>query len=425
MITVAYVNIWNKRVGTVMWNLNSETALFEYDPIFLMTGLNLSPIKMNIYDDRKSFSFPELRKISTFKGLPGLLSDSLPDTYGTEIMNAWLLNQGRLEYSLNPIEMLCFIGNRGMGALEFLPSNAKVNNRSSELEIDNLIKVASDILSDKINFRSKLSENKQEAIMDIIRIGTSAGGARAKAIIAYNPKTKEVRSGQTDAPNGFSHWIIKFDGIQLYNKKPDIGHGKLEFAYYRMAKDCGIEMSECHLLEENGRSHFMTKRFDREGNKKVHMQSFCAMEHLDFNGTSSYERVFQTMRVLNLPYPQFEQLYRQMVFNVMAMNYDDHAKNFAFLMGEDGIWKLAPAYDVVYSYRDNFQGRNRASTINGKKNGINKEDLLQIAKSLDIKKPNRIIDQISEVVSRWVVYANMLDIDTKVIQMIDRTLIKM
>lgn len=351
MISTAFINLWNKRVGAIAWNRDQQTANFQFEPSFLKNKWDIAPLKMPIEGaEERIFSFPELAGNKTFKGLPGLLADVLPDKYGNTLINAWLAQRGREQNSLNPVEMLCFIGKRGMGGLEFEPVEPKVNSGATKVEIDNLIHIAQDILSNRQSFHTNLSEDDQKALFEILKIGTSAGGARAKAVIAYNPDTGEVRSGQAEAPKGFTHWLIKFDGVkddQLSVGSGPLGtssgYGRVEMAYHLMAVDCGIEMTECRLLEENGRAHFMTRRFDRApGKGKLHVQSFCAMQHYDFNeiNSYSYEQLFQTMRRLHLPYPQAEQLFRRMVFNVLARNCDDHTKNFSFVMDKTGQWEL-------------------------------------------------------------------------------------
>lgn len=424
MISIAIVKIWNEKVGTVTWNSETEVSLFQYDANFIKYGLQLSPIQLPL-NEYKTFSFPELKNSETFKGLPGLLADSLPDSYGSELINMWLTSQGRPEDSLNPVELLCFVGKRGMGALEFEPATPKTNPKSSKIEINSLAKISEYILLGKKNFRSRLSPNDKKSMQEIIQIGTSAGGAKAKAIIAYNPKTGEVRSGQTDAPDGFSHWIIKFDGVKIDNKIIK-GYGKIEFAYYKMAIDCGIEMNECRLFEENGKAHFMTKRFDRIGNKKLHMQSFGALRHFDYlTSGSSYEQIFETMRYLKLTYPEMEQMYRRMVFNVMAINYDDHAKNFAFRMDVTGKWKLSPAFDLAYVRINNFGEPRRSSSINGKRRDITKLDLWDIARRQGIKRADEIINEISDVVSRWKHYADSVNINSQVRDGINKNLVLM
>ncbi len=428
MITTAFINIWNQRVGAIAWNSDTGLGSFEYDSSFLKNNWNLSPIKMPIEKaNKRVFTFIELRDIKTFRGLPGLLADVLPDKYGNALINTWLTRNGRASDSLNPVETLCFIGQRGMGALEFEPVTQKTPNKSSKIEINSLVEVAEKILAGRKDFSTTLEPNEEKALLDILKIGTSAGGARAKAVIAYNPKTKEVRSGQADAPKGFEHWLIKFDGVTDKQFGASSGYGRVEMAYYLMAKDTGIEMTECQLLEENGRAHFMTRRFDRvDGKDKLHVQSFCAMQHYDFNEVNlySYEQLFETMRMLGLPYPQAEQLYRRMVFNVLARNCDDHTKNFMFIMDKTGTWKLSPAYDVCHAYRPNSEWVSQhALSINGKRNHITKADLLEVAKQMNVKKAEAIIKQIAEVVINWDNYADKVQVDKKLKQAIQKTLI--
>lgn len=428
MITTAFINIWNQRVGAIAWDSDTGLGSFEYDGTFLKNNWNLSPIKMSIENaNRRIFTFSELRDIKTFRGLPGLLADVLPDKYGNALINTWLTRNGRASDSLNPVETLCFIGQRGMGALEFEPVTQKTLNKSSKIEINSLVDVAEKLLAGRQDFSTNLNANQEKALLDILKIGTSAGGARAKAVIAYNPKTNEVRSGQADAPKGFTHWLIKFDGVTDKQFGASSGYGRVEMAYYLMAKDAGIEMTECQLFEENGRSHFMTRRFDRvDGKEKLHVQSFCAMQHYDFNEVNlySYEQLFETMRMLGLPYPQAEQLYRRMLFNVLARNCDDHTKNFMFMMDKTGKWKLSPAYDVCHAYRPNSEWVSQhALSINGKRKDITKADLLEVAKQMNVKKAESIIKQVSEVISNWNHYADEVKVEKKLKQAIQKTLI--
>lgn len=428
MIATAYIKLWNKRVGAVAWDNDRRIGSFQFTPSFISTKLNIAPLKMPIETAMgRIFSFTELRDTQTFKGLPGLLADVLPDKYGSAIINAWLAKKGRSTDSLNPVEMLCFIGRRGMGALEFEPVEPKVVNRANKLELDGLVHIVQQILTGRQDFNTNLSAQEEKALIDILKIGTSAGGARAKAIIAYNPLTKEVRSGQTDAPKGFSHWILKFDGVTDMQLGTSNGYGRVELAYHLMAKDAGIEMMDCQLLEENGRAHFMTKRFDREfGKDKLHVQSFCAIAHYDFNDITSYsyEQLFETMRRLLLPYSDAEQLYRRMVFNVVARNCDDHTKNFAFVMDQTGRWKLSPAFDVCHSYRPGSTWVSQQSlSINGKRTNITRQDLIEVAKRMNIKKSEQIIDQILRVVSNWEVYAEKEIVDNNLKNAIEKTLL--
>lgn len=436
MVTVktAFVKIWNQTIGAVSWDENKGLASFEYDPKFKAKGWDLAPIKIPIQSSNSIFSFPELRasrnnEYDTFKGLPGLLADVLPDKYGNQLINIWLAQNGRPENSMNPIEQLCFIGTRGMGALEFEPTQLKQNKRTFQVEINSLVDIARRMLDKRESFETNLTKDEQQAMIEILKIGTSAGGARPKAIITFNKNTKQVRSGQTNAPKGFEHWLIKLDGVSDAQFGESQGYGRIEMAYYKMAKDCGIDMMESQLLEENGRAHFMTKRFDREnGNKKNHIQTLCAMQHYDFNEVNSYsyEQLFQTMRLLHLPYPQAEQMYRRMVFNVIAKNCDDHTKNFAFRLKKDGDWELAPAYDICHAYHpDSIWVSQHALSINGKRKGINRNDLVTFAKLLNIKKAEKIITVINEKVSSWNNYAEETNVKAELRDSIKKSLLNM
>ncbi len=428
MIENAYINIWDKLVGAIHWNPDSGIADFEFDPGFLQYMLDVAPLKMPTAKAKgQIFSFPNLAGSSTFKGLPGLLADILPDRYGNALINAWLARVGRPSGSMNPVEMLCFTGKRGMGALEFEPVVPKSANQASKVEIGSLAEVAQQILSGRQFFQTDLSHDEQKALSDILKIGTSAGGARAKAVIAYNPETGEVRSGQAQAPEGFSHWLLKFDGVDDSQFGATSGYGRVEMAYYLMAVDCGIEMMECSLIEENKRAHFMTRRFDRlANNEKLHVQTFCAMMHYDFNDiySYSYEQLFQTMRILRLTYPEAEQMFRRMVFNVMAQNCDDHTKNFAFTMTQLGEWRLAPAYDVCHAYRPGSVWVSQHSlSINGKRQAVTRDDLLEVGRKMNVKKAPIIVQQISETVAKWNEYAEQVKVEAKLRGAIGETLL--
>jgi serine/threonine-protein kinase HipA len=358
----------------------------------------------------------------------------LPDQFGNTLINAWLAQNGRPENSLNPVEMLCFLGQRGMGALEFEPIDPKVSERATKLEIEELVQIAQEILSGRKDFHTQISKNEKKALLEILKIGTSAGGARAKAVIAYNLETGEVRSGQAEAPKGFTYWLIKFDGIK--DDQPSVGtgplsnsngYGRVEMAYHLMALDCGIEMTECRLLEENGRAHFMTRRFDRTNTEgKLHVQSFCAMQHYDFAqiNSYSYEQLFQTLRILRLPYSQADQLFRRMVFNVLARNCDDHTKNFAFLMDKKGEWKLTPAFDVCHAYRPASPWVSHQSlSVNGKRQEISTGDLIELARQMGVKKAEPILESIINVLGHWPTYAERQKIPSDLALAIRSTLL--
>jgi serine/threonine-protein kinase HipA len=432
MVVAAEVWLWDRLAGAILWDESQQLASFEFDQSFLRSGWDIAPITMPLRQGKRLYSFPEIRRgrndaFDTFKGLPGLLADMLPDKYGNQLINAWLVQNGRPTDSLNPVELLCFIGKRGVGALEIKPSLRPEASKSTSLELDSLVSIANKILNTRESFQTDLSQEEEEAMADILKIGTSAGGARAKAVIAFNPKTGEVKSGQVKAPKGFTYWLIKFDGVHDSQFGASVGYGRVEMAYYLMAKEAGIEMNESRLLEENGRAHFMTKRFDRtDSGEKIHMQSLCGMRHFDFNqvGVYSYEQVFETMRMLRLSYPEAEQLFIRMVFNVLARNCDDHTKNFAFLMDQSGKWKLSPAYDICHAYRPgSLWVSSQSLQVNGKREGITDSDFLEIAQKMNIKKPDEKIDQVRKVVKRWNEFADEVGVDERLRDAIQKTLL--
>ncbi|MCD6068090.1 MAG: hypothetical protein K0S33_2916 [Bacteroidetes bacterium] len=428
MIT-ATVKIWNQVVGAVLWNEQKEIATFEFDPAFIKNNWDLAPIMMPLTEVQRAntiFQFPRLNK-DTFNGLPGLLSDTLPDAYGTTLINAWLAANGRTAESMNPVERLCYMGKRGLGALEFEPSLNTIKEAAVHVELKSLVEMAQQILGQRKAFTTNIKEDVKKGLEDIIRVGSSAGGARAKAIIAYNEKTGEVRSGQVAAPKGFQHWLLKFDGVDNKALGDPAGYGRIELAYYYMALDCGIEISESRLLEENGRAHFMTRRFDRvRGKEKLHIQTLCAMQHFDFSlvGAYAYEQVFQTIRKLKLPAKATEQLYRRMVFNVIARNLDDHTKNISFLMNKKGQWQLAPAYDLTYSYNPQSKWVSQHNlSINGKTKDITKDDLLSVGKEMGVKQANAILETTQRTIAQWPAYAKQSGVTAKQISAIGKTLL--
>jgi serine/threonine-protein kinase HipA len=410
--TEAWVNLWGRRIGAVALGENDQVAAFEYDPAFARSGIQVSPLAMPL--SNRVYSFPELPR-KTFYGLPGLLADSLPDRFGNALIDTWLATQGRTPGSFNAVERLCYIGQRGMGALEFSPAQGPKARKAGNIQIDKLVELASEILSQGAGLRASFAEKgKQQVLMDILRIGTSAGGARAKAVIAWNPETNEVRSGQIAAGEGFDYWILKFDGVRGNRDKEledPTGYGAIEYACYLMAKDCGIEMNGCRLFEENGRRHFMTRRFDRtRDGQKIHMQSLGALAHFDFNlaGAYSYEQALMVIRQLGLPMSAIEQQFRRMVFNIVIRNRDDHVKNIAFLMDKQGQWSLSPAFDMTYSFNPSgLWTATHQMTMNGKREDFAPEDFKSCARAALMKRGQEkaIITEVQDVVSRWREYA--------------------
>lgn len=388
-------------MGTFRWDESYNVARFEYDKEFTTKGIEPSPIMMPVQEGR-IYSFGNLDR-DTFNGLPGMLADSLPDTYGRALFDQWLTLTGRT--SGNPVETLCFLGQRCMGALEFEPATGPATDENMRFEINALVDVAREALSKKESFGVNLDTDKKTAIAEILRLGTSAGGQRAKAIIAFNKETGEVRSGQVDAPEGFDYYLIKLDGVSAEaGFKETENYGRLEYSFSELVKRCGIDMTECSLIEENGRAHFLTKRFDRENGKKVHMQTLCGIAHYDFRLLRgySYEQAFNVMRRLRLPYSQAQEMFRRMVFNVIVRNQDDHTKNISFLMNQNGQWRLSPAYDMGYAYNPSGTWtKTHQMSINGKFDDLTRKDLLECATANNIKNAPEIIDQICEMASGW------------------------
>lgn len=418
MVDIARVNLYGQPVGTFRWDNNRQLAHFEYAESFIGKGLEPSPILMPVRQGR-IYSFSDIGR-ETFKGLPGMLADSLPDTYGRALFDRWLALTGRS--SGNAVETLCFLGKRCMGALEFEPAMDAPYSPDVRIELDSLVEVTSEALSEKEEFGANLEEDKKAAIAEIVRLGTSAGGQRAKAIIAYNPLTGEVRSGQIEAPEGFDYYLIKLDGVTAEaGFRETQNFGRLEYSFYRLVKECGIKMSDCSLIEENGRAHFLTKRFDRQNGEKIHMQTLCGIAHYDYcNPRSySYEQAFNVMRALRLPYSQAQEMYRRMVFNVVIHNQDDHTKNISFLMDRQGKWTLSPAYDMGFAYnpKGGWTAQHQMS-INGKFDDITRQDLLEFAKRNNIKEATEIIDRIAEVSSRWPLLARECEVPQPMIEAI-------
>lgn len=401
MVDVAKVKLFGMDMGTFRWDESYNVARFEYDKNFADKGIEPSPIMMPVQQGR-IYSFGNLNR-DTFNGLPGMLADSLPDTYGRALFDRWLTLTGRT--SGNPVEMLCFLGQRCMGALEYEPATGPASDENTKFEIDSLVGVARDALSKKEEFGVNLDTDRKAAIAEILRLGTSAGGQRAKAIIAYNKDTGEVRSGQITAPEGFDYYIIKLDGVSAEaGFKETENYGRLEYSFSELVKRCGIDMTDCSLIEENGRAHFLTKRFDRENGKKIHMQTLCGIAHYDFRLLRgySYEQAFNVMRALHLPYSQAQEMFRRMVFNTVVRNQDDHTKNISFLMGTDGRWRLSPAYDMGFAYNPSGSWtRTHQMSINGKYDDLTRKDLLACAAANNIKNASEIIDQVCDEAAKW------------------------
>lgn len=410
MKTAAEIKLWGTVIGAVSVDSDDKTADFEYNPSFIQSGIQLSPVMMPLKSG--VYRFPGL-PYGTYHGLPGLVSDSLPDKFGNDIITLWLAKQGRLPESFNAVERLCYTGKRGMGALEYYPVIA-TGSVDETLNVSELVELASIVLQNRSNVQAVLDEcdkaKMNAALSQIINIGTSAGGARAKAVIAWNPGTKEVRSGQTEFSKGFEHWLIKFSGVSGNKDKEDEDRedfGIIEYAYYLMAKEAGINMSECRILDDGKNCHFMTKRFDRDNNgNKFHIQTLCAMAHMDFNraGVYSYEQLFSVLNQIGVPHEDSVEAFKRMLFNIFSFNCDDHTKNISFLMDKTGQWKLSPAYDVSFAFNPNgFWTASHQMTVNGKRKNIAESDFETCAKigSLSSKEVKNAFLDVKSAVSKW------------------------
>ena len=406
----AEVYLWGTRIGVVLQERVDAVPRFNYDRNFIRSGIQVSPLVMPLSD--RIYSFPALN-IETFRGLPGLLADSLPDKFGTKLIERYLMDQGRKISDFSSVERLCYVGNRGMGALEYVPDRNYVDAADRSVDINALVQLASDILAER---KSVHVDGSGQLMKQIIKVGTSAGGARAKAVIAWNETTNDIRSGQIEAGNGYHYWLIKFDGVENNKDKGDKADGpaytRIEYAYYLMAKAAGIAMNDCRLYRENGNYHFMAKRFDRESDsgRKIHMQSLGAIAHYDFNmpGTHSYEQAADVIYRLGMGQKEVEQLFRRMVFNIAARNQDDHVKNISFLMDRNGRWSLAPAYDVTYAYdRTNHWLSRHQMSVNGKLDNITMNDVLSCGKRINISKNKirKITEEVNAAVGRWQMFA--------------------
>ena len=416
MVDVARVNLFGRPMGTFRWDERYQVAQFEYDRNFVGLGIEPSPLMMPVREGRV-YSFAGLNR-ETYMGLPGMLADSLPDTYGRVLFDRWLALTGRT--SSNPIETLCFLGKRCMGALEYEPAIDAGYDANQRFEIDSLVNVAREALDAKAEFGVNLNDDRKAAIAEILRLGTSAGGQRAKAIIAYNKATGEVRSGQVDAPVGFDYYIIKLDGVSAKaGFRGTENYGRLEYSFYKLARACGIEMTESSLIEENGRAHFLTRRFDREDGRKVHMQTLCGLAHYDFRLLRgySYEQAFNVMRALRLTYAEAREMFRRLVFNVVIRNQDDHTKNISFLMGENGKWRLSPAYDMGYAFNQKGEWTaHHQMSVGGKFDGITRADLLAFASANGVKDAQELIDQVCDSAARWPVMAQEIGVPDEIIK---------
>lgn len=422
-VEVAEVWLWGRQVGAVLWDHSADLGTFEYTNDFQQSGISLAPLTMPL--GPALYRFPEL-DWRTFQGLPGMLADSLPDKWGNHLIDTWLAASGRNRKTFSPIERLCYIGVRGMGGLEYRPALKPYPDSAAPVEVEKLVELAAMVLADRAGVRGELEDS---GIEELFRVGTSAGGARAKALIAWNRETGEIRSGQADVPDGFEHWILKFDGVgssdhELQDPK---GFGQVEYAYHLMAKDSGVTVPEARLhVDSSGRAHFMTRRFDRTATgEKLHTQTLAGIAHYDFNrpGVYSYEDAMRVLTEIGAPQSDVEQQFRRMVFNIVARNQDDHVKNISYMMDRRGSWRLTPAYDVIWAYNPSGAWTNRHQmTVSGKRDGFERDDLLRAGRKFGIRAPKNIVAEITDVVARWKNYASGVEVPEGLTKAVERTL---
>ena len=420
---IIQVKLYNEILGTTEWNNTKGSATFQYSENAIRKGIEPSPIIMSLMER----TFETNKDNKNFQNLPYLLSDSMPDDFGNTMMKEWLKQRNISIEDINPVDRLTYVGKRGMGALEYEPINYK-ENKNSKINVGDLLNIAREVLGGK----EKISYDDldKDSLSDILRIGTSVGGARAKALVAIkfdsNKEIEEIRPGDIIQPEGYSYWLLKIDGANKKTLGEGVGLGKIEYAYYKMAKEAGIEISESMLHEENNRFHFLTKRFDRTSTgEKIHMQTFGALAGIDYKipKASDYETLFRVMKRLKLTYNQLEQQYRRALFNVIARNHDDHVKNFSFLMDKEGKWQISPAYDITFSYAPNGTWTNvHQSSINSKFDNFTKDDLLSFGKTFGIKRPNHILEEVITAVNQWPKIAKNIDIPKKEIDAINKNL---
>lgn len=434
VMEVLNVSYQSKLVGAVSFDTQTGQGAFEYAPDFIDTGIELSPLKMPLA--KQIYTFPGLSEL-TFKGLPGLVADSLPDDFGNAVLNAWMASRGESPDNITPLQRLQYTGKRGMGALEFSPATQiKSLNASQQIAVESLVEIAQEVLDQRANFQVQLNQgghDDHEAMLALLSVGTSAGGARPKAVLAFNDDFSQVRSGQTNVPDGFTHYLMKFDGVSEHNQNSEtfgdpMGFGAMEYVYHLMAVDCGIHMMPCHLLEEGPRRHFITKRFDRIGNAKRHIQTLNGLAHVDYKqpGSFSYAELFGVARQLKLSAKDAEQLARRMIFNIVARNHDDHAKNFGFMLDQNYQWQLAPAYDLAYSYKPGSRWVNSHwMTLNGKRDQFTREDFYSLESLSPLFKRRKLdqwLDEVSTSVACWRSLARDHDVPTSLVEEVESNL---
>lgn len=417
-VSIVEVRAWNRLVGAVALDPRLGYYAFEYDPAFVRAGIELAPLTMPLAEAQQPFIFPDLPEL-TYRRLPAMLADSLPDDFGNSLVDAWMANQGVAASDITALDRLSYMGKRSLGALEFRPARGPTARGVTAIVLSELVESARRAVHGDLDD----DPHAAAALKQLISVGTSAGGARAKAAIAWNPATNEIRAGQFDVDPGWEHWLLKFDGIGKDHEFGETqGYGRIEYAYHLMATAAGIVMSPCRLLEEGGRAHFMTKRFDREGNTKLHTQSLCGMAQLDYRakGVHDYSQCLGVMRQLRMSPAAFEQAFRRIAFNVMARNCDDHTKNVSFILREQKYWELAPAYDLIYAYNPKGEWTyQHLMSVNGRFDRVRRDDLLILADRFQVGAAPRLLAQVRDAVSQWPDFAARARLSTGQIDRIE------
>ncbi|MGQ0433716.1 MAG: type II toxin-antitoxin system HipA family toxin [Microthrixaceae bacterium] len=403
-VDVVEVRCWDARVGALALDPRSGFYAFEYDTGWARSELELSPFWLPT-NHAEPFVFPTL-PVETYNRLPAMVADALPDDFGNALTTAYLASEGVRAGDITPLDRLAHLGKRGIGALEFRPVRGPRTRKATAIELSELVLAARRALTGDIGTDDGITD----ALKHLIAVGTSAGGARAKAVVALDPSSGELRSGQVPADPGFEQWLLKLDGV---GADPDLGatanFGRIEYAYHLMAREAGIEMTECRLLEEGGRAHFMTRRFDRSADgSKVHTQTLCAMEHMDFRqiGAHDYAQLFLTVERLGLGPDTSQEVFRRMTFNVAAANCDDHTKNFTFLLPQGGSWRLSPAYDVTHAHASSSKWtRQHLMAVNGRTTGITRSDVREVGERFGVPRASDVVEQVLDVVAAWPSFA--------------------
>ncbi len=410
MNKVAHVILWGRHIATVYWDAELRAATFAWERAFALAApVNPAPMTMPIApgqtDPDAVYAFRDL-SFETFRGLPGFIGDSVPTDFGEIVLNRWLVEQGRDPRAVTAVERLCSLGSRGLGALSFEPEDCPPTTASRPLDLETLVETSNEVLAQEP--RCEGAREIGSAFQTLVQVGTSAGGACAKALVGWNQASGKMCTGDAEVPEGFEHWLLKLDGVFAKangSATPALGRGRIEYAYHLMARAAGIDVGDCRIHEENGRAHFMTRRFDRPTRaKRLHMLTWCGLRHHDVRpaGAHAYEELLQTCFELELGTKAVREAFRRMVFNLVARNLNDSTKKFTFLMDQSGRWSLAPAYDVSFSYEPTSAHTAKHNlTVNGKRDGFVRDDLLAVARRFRLRNAQAVFVEVQEALGEW------------------------